>query len=269
MKTPDLLYEIAFSRELVKRTAALFETEGELISRNVSEVRTNGFPLLEREDDLMRLAVMLVCAEETWKQYQRLGVSRDIYLNTMDDIRIWCENNQNRGLKNYRWIRNHVCCELFRLKRLQFQMYCWNGTRQEAAYLPFSAGEQVIYIHIPQGEKLDYEACRESMLFAEQFFAACFPEYRYRYYFCESWLLYEGNRHFMDPQSNILKFAGMFCPAYSIEDDSQAIERIFGERRENISEYPENTSLRRRAKAYMEAGNRMGEGVGYIPRCDL
>lgn len=37
----------------------------------------------------------------------------------------------------------------------------------------------------------------------------------------------------------------LFSPAYSTENDSQAIERIFGERKSDINDYCEDTSLQR------------------------
>lgn len=97
--------------------------------------------------------------------------------------------------------------------------------------LPFKRGDNLLYIHIPQGEKLTRESCTDSVRRAEEFFRSHFPNYEYDYFFCESWLLFPGNRSFMAKDSNIVKFMDLFTPAYSTENDSQAIERIFGERK--------------------------------------
>ena len=182
----------------------------------------------------------------------------------MSDIKIWCENNRNKGLKNYGWLSNHVRCELFRLGRLQFQLYPCKNRTLIYKKLPFDYGESLVYVHIPQGEKLSAEECIRSFEMAEEFFKKYFPDYNYRYYFCESWLLYEGNKEFMKEDSNILKFASMFTHAYSVKIDEQAIERIFGKRRFFKKHYPENTSLQKNAKAYMQKGGRLGVGIGYI-----
>ena len=66
--------------------------------------------------------------------------------------------------------------------------------------------------------------------------------------------------------SNIVKFMDLFTPAYSTENDSQAIERIFGERKSDINDYCEDTSLQKSAKEYMLGGNKLGFGTGYIKR---
>lgn len=229
------------------------------------EFQNGNIQCLEKVPDLMVLAVILSCLDNTKRLYDERGISQEIFYDTMADIRVWCENNGNRGLKNYQWIGNHVHFTLFRLGRLQFQIYncCTQGL--DYTRLPFSRCEPVIYIHIPQGEKLDYEACRKSVEQAKEFFATYFPEFEYRYFFCESWLLFEKNPCFMKPDSNIVRFASLFDIAYSVEEDDQAIERIFGDRKERIEEYQEESALQRSAKAYMLSGNRLGVGVGTIP----
>ena len=55
------------------------------------------------------------------EKYDYYGISEDIYYDTLSDIKIWCDKNNNKGLLNYRWIKNHVSFQLFRLGRLQFQ----------------------------------------------------------------------------------------------------------------------------------------------------
>ena len=48
---------------------------------------------------------------------------------TMSDIKIWCEKADNKGIREYMWFKNHLKFELFRLGRLQFQIYpCKNKT---------------------------------------------------------------------------------------------------------------------------------------------
>lgn len=225
-----------------------------------------GFTALKKKNDIERLAVILSCAVKVKEKYALMGISDEIYYSTMSDIKIWCENNGGKGLKNYGWLSNHVKGELFRLGRLQFQLYpCKNKTLLYNK-LPFSYGENLIYVHIPQGEKLTEEECRKSFRMAEEFFGKHFPSYNYRYYFCESWLLYEGNKEFMKPDSNIVRFMNLFNHAYSVKIDEQAISRIFGKRKLFKSKYPETTSLQKSAKAYMQKGGKLGVGIAYIEK---
>ena len=224
------------------------------------------FSALKNFDPLWKLCVVLLRACNVWKWYQKKQIPEEIYLQTMSDIRIWCENHHNNGVENSNWLHNHVSFQLFRIGRLQFQFYpCYNETF-DYSRLPFPKGEPTIYIHIPQGEPLDRAACVQSIRQADDFLKQHFPEYTYHWYFCESWLLYEKNREFMRADSNILRFGELFTHCYSEVDDAQAIERIFGERRACIKDYPEATSLQRRAKAYLQAGKKLGVGLGVIEK---
>ncbi len=259
----ELAKKLEFDQKLIKKLEKL---DSKKISRLSDKCLEKGFSTLKKKNYIERLGVILCCAVKVKKQYEKVGISDEIYLDTMSDIKIWCENNGNRGLKNYGWLSNHVKFELFRLGRLQFQIYeCRNKTLLYKK-LPFTYGEKLIYVHIPQGEKLAFEESKESFRKAEEFFKKYFPDYNYRYYFSESWLLYEGNKNFMKADSNIIKFASMFNHAYSIKIDEQAIERIFGKRRFFKKNYPETTSLQKNAKAYMLQGGKLGVGIGYIDK---
>ncbi|MGN1123027.1 MAG: acyltransferase domain-containing protein [Eubacterium sp.] len=222
------------------------------------------YSCLKTKDDLTRLAVVIMCLENTRVQYERLKIDDKVLFDTMSDISIWCSNNDNKGLKNYGWIKNHLSCELFRLGRLQFQIFNCNNPTLNYKRLPFSFGEKMIYVHIPQGERLIYDDCVSSLKQAKAFFSKHFPDFEYRYFFCESWLLYGDNDKFMPQDSNIIKFASLFDVRYSVKDDSQAIERIFGKRQLFKSRYPESTTLQKNAKTYMQNGGKLGIGIGVI-----
>ena len=70
----------------------------------------------------------------------------------------------------------------------------------------------------------------------------------------------------MMPKSNILRFSSLFHIAYSIDADSQAIERIFGKRHINKKKYKENTTLQKNAKKHLLNGGKLGIGIGFIDR---
>lgn len=257
----SLAKEIGLDPTVISRLSSLTEKENKKAEALAAKCLEGDFSCLKRENYLIRLAVILVCAVRARKEYEKRGIPDSIFLDTMSDIKIWCENADNKGIKNYGWLKNHLRLELFRLGRLQFQLYeCKNKTLNYKK-LPFSYGERVIYVHIPQGERLDTERCRESFAAAELFFKRYFPGYGYKWYFCESWLLYEGNKEFMSEDSNILAFASLFDHCYSVKLDVQAIERVFGKRRLIKKRYPEKTSLQRALKRYMLSGGRAGVGI--------
>ena len=236
------------------------------VDRLALKCNLKGFDVLAVQSDIMRLAVILTLAVKVKVCYDELGISEEIYFDTMSDIRIWCEHNGNKGLKNYGWLKNHVTFELFKIGRLQFQFYECKNNSLIYKKLPFTYGAKLINIHIPAGEKLDEEKCIASIERSKEFFKFYFPEYDYELYFCESWLLFEDNRSFMDESSNIVRFMSLFDICYSVKIDVQAIERIFGKRRILKTKYPESTDLQRRAKAYILSGKRLGFGVGVIKK---
>lgn len=257
----NLAKEIGLDPTVISRLSSLTPKENKKAEALAAKCLDGDFSCLKKENYLILLAVILICAEKVRERYVEKGISDEIFLDTMSDIKIWCENNGNKGIKNYGWLKNHLCLELFRLGRLQFQLYeCKNRTLNYKK-LPFPYGERVIYVHIPQGERLDREKCLESFRMAEEFFKRFFPEYTYKWYFCESWLLFEGNKEFMAEDSNILAFASLFTHCYSIKVDVQTIERVFGKRRLLKKHYPEGTALQRSLKKYMLSGGRAGVGI--------
>ena len=259
----QLAGKINLPDELIAKLSQLDKAEIENISH---KCMARSFDVLRKKEPLMRLAVILSLAVRVRVKYDEAGIDEKIYYDTMSDIEIWCRHADYEGIKNYGWLKNHVSFELFRLGRLQFQLYeCKNRTLLYKK-LPFEYGDRLIYIHIPEGEKLQREKCEESLKMAETFFASYFPWYQYSFYMCESWLLYAGNREFMAEDSNIVKFMDMFDICYSVKVDVQAIERIFGKRQLFKKRYPENTDLQKRAKAYILDGNKLGAGIGIIKR---
>ena len=263
----DFMIQIGIADTLRKKVSAMFDTKYLKINNLTERCKANGFASLCAVGDLMRLAVCVDYAQKyTLPFYEKKGLPLSVFYDTMADISVWCENNDNKGLKNYNWLKNHLKGELFKVGRLQYQFYKCDNLTFNYKKLPVSYGDNAVFVHIPQGEKLDFNACKASLVDSKEFFKQYFPDYKFNYFICESWLLYGSNGEFMSENSNIVKFQSLFNIAYSEKDDSQGIERIFGKRRLLVSQYPEDTTLRRQAKAYMQRGGKLGIGVGYIKK---
>jgi len=276
-----LLNYIKLNEELVSKLAGLVQSDEAGILALSEKVFKGDIRCLRRKSNLFRLAVVLKAAEKTYNLYKEKGISDEIFYATFSDIKIWCENCNNTGLENIGWLKNHICFDLFRLGRLQFQLFTCSSSLLNYSKLPFSKNEKQIYVHIPQGEKLDYHECIHSFRLADAFFKTYFPEYTYQYYFCESWLLFENNRLFMNENSNIIKFMSLFDIHYSVSEESQAFERIFNvqintksimqrlnknKRKSNIVRLPESTSLQKAAKHYLLDGHKLGVGIATVPK---
>ena len=276
----EVLKFVKLDRRLVRKITDLADSDEVSILRLAGEFYGGNYNVLDNERPIMKLAVLLKCAEKTLEFYNKKGIPEEIFTATFDDIRIWCENAGNVGLENTEWLKEHVLGRIFKIGRLQYQFYTVTKPHKFSK-LPFESGENVIYIHIPQGEKLSIEACETSIKVAGDFFSKYFPEYRYSYYFCESWLLYEGNRKFMDNDSNIIKFMNLFNIAYSYSDEKQAFERLFNVPKEfnavikrrrviklkkDTNWLMEETALQKSAKEYIKHGGKLGMGVGTIEK---
>lgn len=265
----DLIDKINLDNQLKSKVIDLAQKDKVKILSLANKCTGSNYNCLRFRDDLTRLAVIIEKANNTYDKYKQLGIDEEILFKTLDDIRIWCENNDNKGLANYNWIKNHLNCELFRIGRLQFQFFKCSNKLLDYNCFPFDCGEQVVNIHIPQGEKLIYSDCVTSLKEAVEFFNKHFPDYSFSYFFCESWLLYGDNCLFMEPSSNIMQFSAMFDIVCSSDIDKQSIQRIFGKRQFNKMKYQENTSLQKSAKAHLLNGGKLGMGIGIIDKYDL
>lgn len=265
----DIINSIQLDENLKQKVIDLANKDKVKILSLSQKCDSGNFACLRNKSDLVRLAVMLECTRKLKDTYKTLNIDDQIFFDTLDDIRIWCENNNNAGLKNYNWIKNHISCQLFKIGRLQYQLFTCKSKMLKYNLLPFNYGEKVIYVHIPQGERLIYGDCVESLKMAKGFFEKYFPDYNYRFFFCESWLLYDENYQFMLPSCNILQFSSLFDVVYSSANDAQAIERIFGKRCFNKKKYPENTTLQKNAKSYILNGGKLGVGIGVIDKSDI
>lgn len=262
----EIIKQLNLDENLLLRLEA-FSNQHEKQIKKLSDKAVSGFGILRHHSDLMRLAVCLEYMNTyTLPVYEKMNIPKEIFIDTMKDIGIWCENNHNKGLKNYNWIKNHLNGELFKIGRLQYQFASCKNRMIDYTDLPLNYGENVIYLHIPQGEKLLYPQCTKSLSMANEFFETYFSEYNYRYYFSESWLLYEGNKSFMNEKSNIIQFQSLFTIVHSSPIQQQGIERIFGKRMINKNNYPDDTSLRKSAKKFILNGGKLGTGVGIIDK---
>lgn len=214
------------------------------------------------------LVFYLHLACEVYPKYKEKGIEDAIFDKTFYDITIWCEEcyrkHQVYGLEELWWLAQSVKMNLFRLGRLQFEPIVLekdihtNPKLQESSNISISAGTKVLNVHIPAGEPLDYEACLDSFRQAEAFFG------KNQIYMCDSWLLSPHLKEVLSEESNILKFQNLFTVTSVYYAYPQAEQRIFQNVIENKQEYPEDTSLRRRAKAYILLGKDLGIGIGII-----
>ena len=130
-------------------------------------------------------------------------------------------------------------------------------------------GDPVVGLHIPPGGGLTPTAVEESLAEAERILAAYYPDYDYRGFLCDSWLMDRQLVDLMGKEANVSQFClrfdrvsrqgrgrGIFSFVFLCPD----VERV------DVAALPERTALERALKAHCLGGRTIYETVGYIPR---
>lgn len=187
--------------------------------------------------------------------YEEKGIEPEVFWDTFADIRHWCLNCQNDfgkyGIHEYQWFWRHFGLNLFKLGRLQYES-------AEAAHFAPEGDDKGINIHIPQGEPLKWGACERSLNMAQEWFG------KGRKYECHSWLLDPSLKELLEEDSNIIIFQNHFNIVHVDYEGHDAEYRIFGKVLQDVSQYPEETSLQKRARRFLQNGGRLGDGYGIL-----
>ncbi|MGI5894485.1 MAG: acyltransferase domain-containing protein [Candidatus Merdivicinus sp.] len=214
------------------------------------EDRTACMEAVFQQENRYELCLELFTAlfDELKERYQKLGISEQIYRDTRSDLEIWRGNCRRMygvdGLANYRWLQNHLDLKLFRLGRLQFEPVV-------------NEGRIALNVHIPQGEPLVYEACRESYRQAYAFYHGMTDRF-----VCHSWLLSPVLQELLPESSNIVRFQKDFEITHYDPNDRQCEERVFGEISDDYGSYPQKTSLQRAVREKLLRGEPIGAAQG-------
>ncbi|MBE7029877.1 MAG: hypothetical protein E7409_00455 [Ruminococcaceae bacterium] len=217
-------------------------------------------PAAERKTAMDNLLYLLSRCDNTADIYAQKGIGEDILRYTLSDLVTWAKNHHlctgEMGISEMDWASSHVNAEIFRLGRLQFR---FGKTIMASKRLGFEKGADIIEIHVPQGEPLDIAECVQSCRRAVEFFATYYPEYRYSYFTCESWLLDFQLKEFVRADSNILKFQQMF-DVIGYYDSPQALRYLF-----DINPDKQNMSgIQKKIRAHLDGGGKLFEGYGVI-----
>ena len=220
-------------------------------------------------DGKRNLLQYLYYCEETERRYKELGIDEQIMIDTMQDIVIYTDvwTNEMKGGELYlgqlEWVRRTHAVTLFNLGRLQFG-FGKSCVEDEAGGI--ARGEDIIEIHIPRGKPLTPEACLQSIRMANDFFKKHFPEYKYNFYTCNSWLLGKEIQEELRPDSNIVKFDKLFTITDNYTENDGGLRYVFGwsMTRENKDSFVAANSLARLLKEKVDKGELLTAGRGYF-----
>ena len=215
------------------------------------------------------LIMFLYFCEELSEKYKSAGISQEILMATIDDFIINVEREYilsgKMGLVKASIFRNHFSMCLFRLGRLQF---CMDEAPRDVPEKGIKKGDNVIDVHIPAGDSLSMEQCKQNFAEAEEFFKKYFQDFKYSYYTCFSWMLDKTLKNFLSENSNILKFQKFFEVVYEWEYDA-VLNFIFKygiESRDEMKTLPAETSFAKKLKEYALSGGKLYNNLGVRER---
>ncbi len=259
----QLCRKINMPEEVTQRLAALHEVleEYPCLELLMEEAHwTEGLEQLKEalgEDPggMKRLCSMLRCALKARADYDRLGISEEIYVATMGAFsRFVREHRESYGCYGFdrgRWTPRQVSSRLFRIGQLEYEMVILDG-------------EPAVSLHIPTDVDLRPEVLRPSVKAGLEEFYRLFPDYRGKKVYCHSWLLSPLLKDFLPEDSNILLFQELFDIAPDETPGNDVLLWVFKNPKLPREDYPENTSLQRKLKRFFLNGGQFTEGLGFL-----
>ncbi len=232
-----------------------------------SDLTLDGYDLVSRDGKRNLLAFLYFC-ENAFHRARAMGIGEDVITDTLKDLVICTEDNSaamgELYLGQLKWLALHLRLKLFRLGRLQF---CMGAAKRDIPAADVLKGDPVLEIHVPRGDKLGIEACRDSLSRAKAFFARFFPDFDYRALICESWLLDSALREYLPENSNILRFGTLFT-IVSQTETYDLLGSLFGLNAsvENLAEAVCASDFARRIKEAVLSGVRFHTALGFIDR---
>ena len=206
---------------------------------------------------LRMLTAQLRCARNTWALYERCGLSRRIYADTMAAFsRFVREHRESFGAYGFDrafWTVRQISGTLFRIGELEYELVRENG-------------EPVLELHIPSDADLRLPKLRESWEQARALIADRFPDWKTAPIHCHSWLLSLNLPQLLPETSRILAFQRSFALRPSAEAETDMKLWVFKNRDIPTEQLPEQTSLQRSMKAFLLAGGVFRDGEGFL--CD-
>lgn len=200
-------------------------------------------------------------------EYERQGLSQEMYRNAMLDIRYKLEECKLvRGIVGtfvFDWFHRFFDVTRFAIGRLQFELIPF-GKSYEKDGLILTPESVVINVHIPRTcTPLNEKSCDEAFNGAKNF-------YRMRgeigdrcVFYCSSWLLYPENRSILSPKSNVYKFMERFDVFdYKITPNGNDLWRLFDTDEKNPDRLPADTFMRCAYIQHLKNGGRTGSGRG-------
>lgn len=194
------------------------------------------------------LTCQLYAACNTYEKYKDMGVLDEIFIETMKFFsRFLYYYNEIYGEYRYVWgwwAVRLISMQEFRIGELEYEMMIQDN-------------KKLISIHIPSDANMASVNLRKSYLEARGFFEKYYPEFAKVDMVCGSWLLAPALKKLLPDSSKIIQFQHSF-ELTSQEDDSLGfLDWVYGRRDIPFENLPEETSLQRKLKHYIQNGGKV------------
>jgi hypothetical protein len=228
------------------------------------EAYKNIVKLKENEYGLKPLAIYLAAAIKTWELYEKLGIPRIIYTDTMKMFsRFVHEHFETYGFYGFDrdfWIYRILSSSLFRLGTLEFELKKCAENDRLKGYA--AEGEKIISVHIPSDAVMTRENLNNSYKMLKDFFAKYFPEYGGKIAFCGTWLLDPVLKDLLPEKSKILEFQSDYKIIDISLENSEFVTWVYKKKFDNFNLLPENTTLQRNMKKHLLSGGVISLATG-------
>jgi hypothetical protein len=197
--------------------------------------------------------------------YRELGIPEEIAQATLADlgrnVRVHRKREGIGGLGVAWWLMLHFRGVIYQLGRLQFERASMGSAISEKLReqgVDVHEKTPVLSIHIPDFcGPMSPEACDDSISRAREFFATYFPDDRFEYAVCNSWLLDPTLKQHLKQDSNIVRFQDRFQLSDGTWDSTVGIMQfVFGKTPEHIQSVPQETSLQRAVVNHITSGGK-------------
>jgi hypothetical protein len=129
--------------------------------------------------------------------------------------------------------------------------------------------DMALEIHIPEGEAMTLEACRDSMGQALEFFPRHYPDRPFRTFACYSWILNTQLEEMLSEKSNLVNFQHEVYLFPQASNGRDGLYFLFYQDNVDINTAPRDTTLRRKYLECLESGGSIRRGGMFFLPEDL
>ena len=219
-----------------------------------------------RMDRYFFVYVFLAALADARRFHANRGIPDDVSWVTLADLGRNLVRDRlllgDGGLRTSGWLTLHFRGAIYELGRLQFNRMKVRGAHVDDA---FRDGTPALGIHIPESGPLSPESCADSLAQAQPFFARHFPETPTRPGICTSWLLDPQLAEYLPPESNIMRFQGLFTlVGDGYDGDADILRFVFHRIAPNIDELPQRTTLERAIVIHLRSRKHWRSRTGWL-----